>query len=244
MDQYQDTLIKSNKTKNSDDDEDENWDDQDFLDLLEDDSFGGDKYREQRVQELAQQMKESRNHIERSTVRTLTSEAELFELTTSTAASNGLLKTNSSSGTAKKSNVPTVIVHFFHPDFPTCKLMDKRLQELASRHFHTALFVRIAASDCPFLATRLEIQILPCVIAYVNGVERKRLLGFGELGNEPTKLDVQVLEGVFVRSGVLQRVSGSSNGGGKSILGFQGSSIRGAKKASYENDDDDDDDWD
>lgn len=245
LNQYQDNLIKNNTSNLSnanDDSEKEDWDDQDFLDLLEEDDDSITKYREQRVQELSQQMKDSRDHVDRAQVQTLTSEAELFELTTTTGASAGYLKNQKGrAGSGKNANVPAVVVHFFHPEFQTCKLMDARLQELARRHFNTTRFVRISAADAPFLTARLNIQVLPCVIGYVNGVERKRLLGFEELGNDPNKLDLQVLESALLQSGVLDRIAtagGKKNGG---ILGFQQtSSIRGAKKPSY----DDDDDWD
>lgn len=231
FDKYQETLVLSHKGRADDNSDQEEWDDQDFLDLLDETESSG--YREQRMQELSQMMTDAKSNVDRSTVQTLTDEAELFDLTTTTAASSGLLKN-------KRQNKPNVVVHFFDPNFGTCKLMDQRLEELAARHFNTTTFVRIAAANAPFLSVKLKIQVLPCVVAYINGVEVKRLLGFGELGNDPTKLDGKVLEAVLLRSGVLSRMSLTGSSKTVNFAGPSQSKIRGSKITSN----DSDDDWD
>lgn len=85
------------------------------------------------------------------------------------------------------------IVHFFHRDFRRCKIMDKHLevrrftrnlqrtgvdlassaQKLASKHFDT-LFLRAEVSNVPFLVTKLEIKVLPCVIGFVDGLSKMK----------------------------------------------------------------------
>lgn len=233
LEKYQDTLLSSRKSREDDsgsNSDKEEWDDQDFLDLLDDTDSSA--YRAQRMQELSQMMAASNSNVERASVRTLNSEAELFEMTTTTAQNSGLLK-------AKRSQMPNIVVHFFDERFETCKLMDLRLSELAERHFNTTTFVRIAAKDAPFLTVKLDIHVLPCVIAYVNGKETKRLLGFAELGNVPTKLDRGVLEAVLLKSGVLSRISLPS-AKQVSFGDKQGSRIRGSRVTNH---DDEDDDW-
>lgn len=203
LDTYQKGLL--NESRRSDDDDEFQSDEDDFEELMElmDSPDAEAKYREERMAQLEQMMRESKYNKERAQLRTLTDESELFELTTKTAASRGLLK----HGGGISGDNPGVVVHFFDANFATCKLMDERLTQLAERHFNTTHFVRIAAKDAPFLTARLQIQVLPCVIAYVNGVEKKRLLGFGELGNNPKKLELSVLEGVLKKAGAISRLT-------------------------------------
>lgn len=59
-------------------------------------------------------------------------------------------------------------MHFFHPSFPRCKIMDARLDELAPKHPRT-LFLRASVADTPFLVGKLGIQVLPCVYVFVDG---------------------------------------------------------------------------
>ncbi|KAM0793430.1 hypothetical protein ACM66B_000877 [Microbotryomycetes sp. NB124-2] len=72
------------------------------------------------------------------------------------------------------------VVHFFHPDFKRCKIMDAHLSRLASKHQET-LFLRADVANVPFLVTKLGIKILPCVVGFVDGVSRLKLVGFDEL---------------------------------------------------------------
>ena len=76
-----------------------------------------------------------------------------------------------------------VLIHFFHPDFHRCQIMDARLsvsivfliegsklikQEIAPKYRHT-LFVRASVADSLFLVAKFEVKILPCVMSFVNG---------------------------------------------------------------------------
>lgn len=68
-------------------------------------------------------------------------------------------------------------MHFFHPDFRRCQIMDRHLETLAVRHYNT-LFLRVDVADVPFLVERFEIRILPCVLTLVGGVTKDRITGF------------------------------------------------------------------
>jgi thioredoxin-like negative regulator of GroEL len=74
-----------------------------------------------------------------------------------------------------------VVVHFFHRDFERCKIADKHLATLAQKYFKTR-FVKISAPDAPFFVEKLQVQILPCIILFRNGVAVDRIVGFDELG--------------------------------------------------------------
>jgi len=49
-------------------------------------------------------------------------------------------------------------------------------QELARRHYATR-FVRVDVKDVPFLVDRLKIQVLPCIVSFVNGITVDRYGG-------------------------------------------------------------------
>ncbi|KAJ9125337.1 hypothetical protein QFC22_000296 [Naganishia vaughanmartiniae] len=93
------------------------------------------------------------------------------------------------------------IIHFSHPDFKRCAIMDKHLQTLAPKHPNT-LFLRTSVDNAPFLVTRLGVKVLPCVISFINGNATDRLIGFEELGNDDS-FSTAALEFRLKRSGVL-----------------------------------------
>ena len=74
-----------------------------------------------------------------------------------------------------------VVVHFYHKDFERCKIMDMHLERIAKQHTETK-FTRIDAEKCPFFVTKLQIQMLPTVICFMDGVAFDRIVGFEELG--------------------------------------------------------------
>jgi thioredoxin-like negative regulator of GroEL len=75
---------------------------------------------------------------------------------------------------------------------------------LASKHFDTK-FLKINVENAPFLVTKLKIQILPCTLAFANGVSVDRIVGFEGLGHEPDKFTTRELESRLLSSGVIQR---------------------------------------
>ncbi|KAJ6171660.1 hypothetical protein N7470_000727 [Penicillium chermesinum] len=73
------------------------------------------------------------------------------------------------------------VVHFGHPDFSRCGVMDERLQELARQH-HDVRFAKVDVRNAPFLVEKLGIRVLPCVIGFKDGVGIERVVGFEGLG--------------------------------------------------------------
>lgn len=93
------------------------------------------------------------------------------------------------------------VVHFFHPDFQRCRIMDERLAQLAPKYLHTS-FMRASVADTPFLVAKFGIQVLPCVLAFIDGHCVDRLIGFEELGNNDT-FSANALEFRLKHSGAL-----------------------------------------
>jgi hypothetical protein len=127
------------------------------------------------------------------------------------------------------------VVHFFKPDFGRCGIMDGHLEVLAPKHFDTR-FLRINVENAPFLVTKLKIQVLPCVIAFIDGVSVDRIIGFEGLGRNPDSFTTKDLEARLLGSEVLVR--------SKVIDENAPSAMAKTKKdeSDYDDDDDDDDD--
>ncbi|KAJ7283529.1 thioredoxin-like protein [Mycena rebaudengoi] len=100
------------------------------------------------------------------------------------------------------------IIHFYHSKFRRCEIMDKHLAKLAPKYFNTR-FARVFVENVPWLVERLAIKVLPCVICFVDGVSKDRLVGFEELGNNDT-FDTAVLELRLAVSGVIQKATGNT----------------------------------
>jgi len=87
--------------------------------------------------------------------------------------------------------------------------------------------------NAPFLVTKLKIQVLPCVLAFVNGVSVDRIVGFEGLGYTQDTFTTKDLEARLLSSGVIQRAKATED-----------ASIRFSVKATKKEESDDDDDWD
>ncbi|KAF9019257.1 thioredoxin-like protein [Hymenopellis radicata] len=98
---------------------------------------------------------------------------------------------------------PRCVVHFYHPNFKRCEIMDKHMAALAPKYFNTR-FLRVFVENIPWLVEKLAIKVLPCVICFMDGVAKDRLVGFEELGNVDA-FATAVLELRLSGSGVLQR---------------------------------------
>ena len=72
-------------------------------------------------------------------------------------------------------------MHFYHQEFERCRIVDKHMQILARKYFDTK-FIKCHAPDLPFFVTKLNVQVLPCIIFFRNGVAYDRIVGFEELG--------------------------------------------------------------
>ena len=112
-------------------------------------------------------------------------------------------------------------------------IMPNITQALASTHLETR-FVRINVENAPFLVTKLKVQVLPCVLAFVDGVSTDRLIGFEGLGFSENTFETPDLEARLLKAGVLERSKSQ---------GLQGNRL--AKPGQrIEKADEDDDDWD
>ena len=107
------------------------------------------------------------------------------------------------------------------------------LKTLAPKHFDTR-FLRINVENAPFLVTKLKIQILPCVLSFVDGVSTDRIIGFEVLGYSEDTFTTQDLETRLLEAGVLSRSKTNRNEGVAVIK----------KRQEDEDGGDDDDDWD
>lgn len=87
--------------------------------------------------------------------------------------------------------------------------------------------------NAPFLVTRLKVQVLPCVLAFVNGVSVDRIVGFEGLGYTQDTFTTQDLEARLLSSGVVQRAKATHDAGSQYGM-----------KAAKKEESDDDDEWD
>lgn len=167
---------------------------------LEDDSEL-DAFREQRLQQLHAEFDKARRlkDNEHGTYTEIKDEKALMDITTSTKL---------------------CVVHFSKPDFNRCRIMDTHLevshsftllrhntdivQALAPSHYE-ARILKINVDNCPFLVTKLGIQVLPCVLAFIDGVGVDRIVGFEGLGRSPDHFATRDLEARLIRAEVFAR---------------------------------------
>lgn len=94
-----------------------------------------------------------------------------------------------------------VCCHFYHQEFERCRIVDKHMAILAKKYFDTK-FIKIHAPDAPFFVHKLNVQVLPCIVFFRNGVAYDRIVGFEELGARddfPTsKLENMLLTGGII----------------------------------------------
>ena len=70
-----------------------------------------------------------------------------------------------------------VVCHFYHPDFERCKIYDMHLKLIAPKHLETK-FITLNVEKAPFFVEKLEIQMLPTIIYFLDGVCMSRIIGF------------------------------------------------------------------
>ncbi|KAJ3550048.1 hypothetical protein NMY22_g646 [Coprinellus aureogranulatus] len=102
------------------------------------------------------------------------------------------------------------VVHFYHSNFKRCEIMDKHLARLAPKYFSTRFF-RVFVENIPWLVEKLQIKVLPCVVAFINGITADRLVGFEELGNVDS-FDTAALELRLSQSGVIEKAASNHTG--------------------------------
>lgn len=86
--------------------------------------------------------------------------------------------------------------------------------------------------NAPFLVVKLKVQVLPCVLAFIDGQGVDRIVGFEGLSYTQDTFKTKDLEARLLSTGVIQRAKAQDN------VNIQ----FGVKKAVKE--DSDDDDWD
>ena len=104
---------------------------------------------------------------------------------------------------------------------------------MAQKHFDTR-FLKMNVENAPFLVTKLKVQVLPCVLAFVNGVSVDRIVGFEGLGYTQDTFTTKDLETRLLSSGVIQRAKTTGDAGAG----------KWGVKAPKKDDSDDGDDWD
>jgi thiol-disulfide isomerase/thioredoxin len=191
-------------------------DDEDALiaELEEDDDHAFSALRERRLEQLHSEMTRAKvlKETQHGTYMEIKDEKQIMDITTSTKL---------------------CVLHFQKPDFSRCRIMDEKLNVLAERHLDTR-FVSINVDNAPFLVVKLGIQVLPCVIAFKDGVSVDRIIGFEGVGYKPDNITAAELEARLLSSGVLVRAK---------MTGHQREE-RVKKVESDSKDDDYDDEWD
>ena len=97
------------------------------------------------------------------------------------------------------------VVHFYHQDFERCKIIDHHLKKIAPAHME-ARIMSINAEKCPFFVAKLQVQVLPTIVCFMDGIAIDRIVGFEELGGKddfPTIL----LSRRLVNAGVLKALN-------------------------------------
>lgn len=92
--------------------------------------------------------------------------------------------------------------------------------------------MRINVDNCPFLVTKLKIQVLPCVIAFIDGIGVDRIVGFEGLGGTADNFKTRDLEARLIMAEVFAR---------NKITGED--ERRRLQKGKSHQRDDSDDDW-
>ena len=154
-------------------------------------------------------------------------------------------------------NTDKCLLHFLHPEFARCAVMDSHLQKLAERHSQyndgDVKVGKINVRDASFVVDKLGVRVLPCVIGFVAGVAKGRIVGFEGVafGGRESGTDVtQAIEQAAIGWGVFERRLFVDTDGGEGSAseeeqevqrksGRRG--IQGSKKNVQE---DDDDEWD
>lgn len=103
-----------------------------------------------------------------------------------------------------------VVCHFYHKDFERCKIMDMHLRKIAQQHTETK-FIYIDSERTPFFITKLQIQTLPTIVYFMDGIAVDRLCGFEEMGNRDDFQTI-ALTRRMVASGVIKALTKEEQG--------------------------------
>ncbi|ORZ20955.1 thioredoxin-like protein [Lobosporangium transversale] len=174
-----DETLDHNEEKGSGKDLDED----ELFEELENDDYNMTSFREQRIEELKQEVERRKLMMEydHGSYKDITDEKEVMDISTKTKH---------------------CVIHFYHSDFRRCMIVDKHLETLAKKHIKTK-FVKIKVENAPFLVEKLQVKVLPCIIAFTDGIAVDRLVGFDELGNTDN-FSTSMLELRYKTAGVIE----------------------------------------
>ncbi|KAM9912165.1 hypothetical protein OXX69_002825 [Metschnikowia pulcherrima] len=189
IEKYQESKLQSsNAQENRPESDSDNESLSELLEELENEDDMVAKYKEQRLQQLKQEI----SSIDRAAdilgkdvgcVNFVGAEKELMDAVTRTEIA---------------------VVHFYQPTFPKCKVMNEKLAMLAEKHL--ALHVlAIPAEKAHFLVTKLKIKVLPFVVVYRHGQEIARIVGFEGIGEAEDAVTITALETKLIQCGAISR---------------------------------------
>ncbi|KAF7115059.1 hypothetical protein CNMCM5793_001095 [Aspergillus hiratsukae] len=229
-------------------DVDDDNDDDSLLEALENEDDSA--YRAHRIEQLNAEFSAARNNGSSSRDPTTTLEEGLYPtLKDDQAVLDFTTQTH------------RCVIHFAHPDFTRCGVMDEHIRALATRH-HEVRFARVDVRNTPFVVEKLSIRVLPCVIGFKDGIGVERVVGFEGLGaggrDGADSFNIATLEKRLVWKGILAQTKFKNSEDDSEISedgsGDEGSSrrwpgngrraIRSGNGRHRGGDNDDDDDWD
>jgi hypothetical protein len=191
-------------------------------------------YRRQRLQELKSEAQESQSMSAKpvqASFKTLNGDDECLQFTT---------------------EHERALVHFFHPDFARCSIMDRHCEEIAAKHTEhgdsDVAFARVDVRNAPFVVEKLGIRVLPALLGFVKGIVKGRVTGFegvtwggNEEGSAVTSIiETRVVEWTVLKKKILDDVDEEENEDIPAKLEYQRRGIKGRKQEI----DVEDDDWD
>ncbi|KAJ8651817.1 hypothetical protein O0I10_012609 [Lichtheimia ornata] len=113
-----------------------------------------------------------------------------------------------------------VVGHFYHDDFRRCKIMDTHLEKLAREYYNTR-FIKINVMNAPFLVEKLQVRVLPCVMAWLDGFAQIKVVGFDELGGTDS-FSTGMLELKLTNAGVIRKKNQDTQQTKRSIFQNEG----------------------
>lgn len=94
-----------------------------------------------------------------------------------------------------------MVCHFYRGTTWRCQIVDRHLEALAKKHIETK-FCKINAENCPFLAEKLSIVLLPTILMTKDNYACDRIEGFDELGGRDD-FTTETLERRLAKNGVI-----------------------------------------
>ncbi|CCH62384.1 hypothetical protein TBLA_0H00960 [Henningerozyma blattae CBS 6284] len=198
------SYINSQESRPSNDEDDNGTDSSEDIDELLEDLAKGDSleyslYEQKRKEEWANYLKQASENARRKDegygkIKIFTKESELMR-----AISENNIENSQNS---------RIILNFSMESFSRCKFMDESLDSIAPNYMTTRFF-KVNPVVCPFLVERLNIRVLPCLVVYVNGKEKDRIIGFEGLLNPNSSttesFPIKNLETRLIKNGVLNK---------------------------------------